>query len=185
MDSAPKSASFCPACGKAVDPLRAGQVAIFFADLLGSTDIYNVPGLVSDENWILRTGNDFAFVHSARIAAGRALSVPRALATALRALTVRLPHPLLSALCSLLNLLLAPYIWACRVLPLPLRDYAVNTLGRLSWRSRKLVIYDQLNPSYVHFYERAEVEALLRAGGFERIELYHRRGYSWTALGTR
>lgn len=108
-----------------------------------------------------------------------------ALASALRTLTVRLPHPLLSGLCSLLNLLLTPYIWACRVLPLPLRDYAVNTLGRLSWRSRKLVIYDQLNPSYVHFYNRAEVEALLRAGGFEKIELYHRRGYSWTAMGTR
>lgn len=28
VESAPKSASFCPACGKAIDPLRAGQVAI-------------------------------------------------------------------------------------------------------------------------------------------------------------
>jgi cation transport ATPase len=28
VESAPKSASLCPACGKAVDPLRAGQVAI-------------------------------------------------------------------------------------------------------------------------------------------------------------
>lgn len=104
---------------------------------------------------------------------------------ALHAVTVRAPHVLLSALCSLLNLLLGPYILACRVLPLPLRDYAVNTLGRLSRRHRKLVIYDQLNPTYVRFYARAEVEDLLRRGGFERIELYHRRGYSWTATGLK
>jgi SAM-dependent methyltransferase len=107
------------------------------------------------------------------------------LVTALRAVTVRLPHPVLSGLCSALNALLDPYIFLCRHLPLPLRDYVVNTLGRLSRRHRKLVIYDQLNPRYVRFYAREEVEALLRAGGFSRVELYHRHGYSWTALGVK
>jgi SAM-dependent methyltransferase len=107
------------------------------------------------------------------------------LVTALRQVTVRLPHALLSALCSALNLLLDPYIFLCRWLPLPLRDYALNTLGRLTRRHRKLVIYDQLNPRYVRFYAREDVEALLRAGGFSRVELYHRHGYSWTAMGVK
>ncbi len=45
----------------------------------------------------------------------------------------------------------------CRWLPLPLRDYFVNTFGGLSWRSRKLVLYDQLKPSYLRFYTREQV----------------------------
>ena len=108
-----------------------------------------------------------------------------ALVAALRAVTVRLPHAVLSALCSVLNVLVIPYIAACRALPLPLHDYCVNNLGRRSSRHRKLVIYDQLNPTYVRFYSRGEVEDLLRRGGFDEIRLHHRRGYSWTALGIK
>jgi 4-alpha-glucanotransferase len=63
----------------------AAHVAIFFPDLMGARETYNVPGLVSDTNWTLRIGNDFIDAHRARLAVGRALSLPRALATALRA----------------------------------------------------------------------------------------------------
>jgi 4-alpha-glucanotransferase len=64
---------------------EAGHVSVFFPDLMGSSVLYNVPGLISDDNWSERIGNDFASVYNARSAEGRALSVPRALATALRA----------------------------------------------------------------------------------------------------
>lgn len=64
---------------------RAGRVAVFFADLFGSREVYNKPGVVDPNNWTLRVGNDFANVHAERVALGGALDVPRALATALRA----------------------------------------------------------------------------------------------------
>lgn len=63
----------------------AGRISVFFADLLGEVEVYNTPGVVSDDNWTLRVGNDFARVHAERIAIGRALDVVGAMATALRA----------------------------------------------------------------------------------------------------
>ncbi len=107
------------------------------------------------------------------------------LLTALRAITTRLPHWGLSALCQLLTVLVDAYALACRVLPLPLRNYIRGTLSRLSRRDRTLTIYDQLNPSYVRYYERTEVVAMLEAAGFQDIALHHRRGYSWTALAIK
>ena len=38
---------------------RAENVSIFFADLFGYTDRFNVPGLVDDANWSLRLPADF------------------------------------------------------------------------------------------------------------------------------
>ena len=108
-----------------------------------------------------------------------------ALLRALRAVTPRLPHALLSALCSGLNVGLDVYLFACRFLRLPLRDYLRNTLARVSREKRKLTIYDQLNPTYVRFYERAEVREMLERAGFTDVALHHRRGYSWTALGVK
>jgi SAM-dependent methyltransferase len=104
---------------------------------------------------------------------------------ALRGVTTRLPHSLLSALCSALNLGLDAYIPLCRILPLPLRSYALGTLARLERSQRKLVIYDQLNPSYVRFYTGDEIRAAVAAAGFSDVRLHHRRGYSWTVLAHR
>ena len=64
---------------------RAGRISVFFADLMGSSAIYNEPGVVNDTNWRLRVGNDFVTKHAALRARGRALDVPAALAAALRA----------------------------------------------------------------------------------------------------
>jgi SAM-dependent methyltransferase len=105
--------------------------------------------------------------------------------TALRAITTRLPHWALSAICQVLTVAVDAYALACRVLPLPLRSYVLGTLSRVSRRDRTLTIYDQLNPSYVRYYERDELIRLLEDAGFRDIELHHRRGYSWTAIGTR
>lgn len=103
----------------------------------------------------------------------------------LRHVTTRLPHTVLSALCDVLNAGLDVYIWACRWLPLPLRGYVRGTLARISREMRKLTIYDQLNPSYVRYFGEREVEALLQDAGFDDVQLHHRRGYSWTAIGTK
>ena len=101
---------------------------------------------------------------------------------ALRGLTKRLPHFALSALCSFLNVLLDLYIMACKLLPLPLHDYVRTTLSKFPRSKRRLVIYDQLNPSYVKWYTEEEAESLVREAGFQNPQLYHRHGYSWTIV---
>lgn len=64
---------------------RAENVSIFFADLFGYTERYNVPGLVSDDNWTLRLPSSFATLYTSRVAAGAALDLPLALELALAA----------------------------------------------------------------------------------------------------
>lgn len=104
---------------------------------------------------------------------------------ALRRVTTRLPDPALRALCALLDRALDPYLFACRYLPLPLRGYLLGVFAKLSRAKRRLTLFDQLNPSYVRYYARDEVVALLTRCGFADVRLHDRRGYSWTAIGTR
>jgi SAM-dependent methyltransferase len=108
-----------------------------------------------------------------------------ALIRSLRAVTTRLPHFALAALCSVLTLLADGYIFACRWLPLPMRDYMRNTLSRVSREHRKLTIYDQLNPTYAKYYRCDELKGMLEGAGFRDVRLHHRRGYSWTAVAER
>lgn len=103
----------------------------------------------------------------------------------LRRVTVTLPRPLLSGISHALNLLLGVYIPLCRFLPLPLRGYMNNVIGRFSWANRRLVIYDQLNPTVARYYRRGEAEALLAEAGFVNVRLHHRHGYSWTVIGEK
>lgn len=103
----------------------------------------------------------------------------------LRRVTVGLPHPLLVAISHLLNCALYPYVALCRFLPLPLRGYMREVIGKFSWSKRYLVIYDQLNPTVARYYRKAEAEALLADAGFKDIRLHHRHGYSWTVIGTK
>jgi 4-alpha-glucanotransferase len=63
----------------------AQQVLLFFVDLLGMTEVYNRPGVVSRENWTLRVPPRFEADYARDAAQGRALHLPRALATAFRA----------------------------------------------------------------------------------------------------
>jgi 4-alpha-glucanotransferase len=63
----------------------AANVMVFFTDLLGFEELYNRPGLVSEENWSLRVPADFRRQYEERAARGAALVLPRALARALRA----------------------------------------------------------------------------------------------------
>lgn len=64
---------------------RATNVMVFFADLLGLTEVYNAPGTVSDDNWSLRVPPDYERTYLERRARGAALDLPRALALALLA----------------------------------------------------------------------------------------------------
>ncbi len=103
----------------------------------------------------------------------------------LRRVTVRLPHGLLAAVAWACTLGLELYAPLCRVFRLPLHDYVVNVLGAFSLRKRYLVVYDQLKPAYSKYYSGNEARELLERAGFESIECYHRRGYSWTVVGTK
>ena len=103
----------------------------------------------------------------------------------LRNLTRRLPDPVLSFVCSILNIGLSMYLALCRVLPLPMRSYMLNHVARLDRGVRKLTIFDQLNPAYARYFREAEARALVSDAGFENVQLYHRHGYSWTVRGTK
>lgn len=109
----------------------------------------------------------------------------RAVLGALRSVTPHLPHAALSALSSVLTLLLDVYTFACRWLPLPLRDYLLQVLSKCTREKRKYTIYDQLNPSFVKFYRRAELVELLEHCGFEDVRVHDRHGYSWTAVAVK
>jgi 4-alpha-glucanotransferase len=64
---------------------EARNIMIFFGDLFGLVEAYNTPGTVGEENWSLRLTPDFDRRYLERVARGEALSLPRALAMALRA----------------------------------------------------------------------------------------------------
>lgn len=103
----------------------------------------------------------------------------------LRALTTRMPHFMLSATSSILNVGLWAYIALCRAFPLPLHRYITEVLGPFSWSKRRLVIYDQLKPAYAKYYSKEEAFRLLADRGFADVRIHHRHGYSWTVIGTR
>jgi hypothetical protein len=100
-------------------------------------------------------------------------------------LTRKLPHSILSAFCWALTVPLSAYIAVSRLLPLPMHEYMVKHLGRMTWDKRHLTIYDQLNPSYVKYYTRQEAYNLITNAGFEDVQLYRRHGYSYTVTGTK
>jgi SAM-dependent methyltransferase len=104
---------------------------------------------------------------------------------ALRTFTTRLPHASLIALCGALDRGLDLYLVASRRFDLPLREYMQKVYARLTRETRRLTLYDQLNPSYVRYYSRDELELLLARCGFVEIRLHDRHGYSWSAVATR
>jgi len=103
----------------------------------------------------------------------------------LRKVTKRLPHFLLLTLASILYVFLELYIFFCRFLPLPMRVYMRNVLGRFPHKTRFMTIYDQLNPAYAKYYYEHEARHLVENAGFKEVRLYRRHGYSWTVIGTK
>lgn len=104
---------------------------------------------------------------------------------ALSWITRRMPDAMLDRVSAALNHAIQPYIWLCRRLPLPLRGYLLNVFAKCGWEKRKYIIFDQLNPAYAKYYRREELLKLLNDAGFHDVRLYHRHGYSWTAIARK
>jgi SAM-dependent methyltransferase len=68
---------------------------------------------------------------------------------------------------------------------LSLSGYYDNVYSKCGRKEKKYIIFDQLNPSYSKYYKQQEVKNLLKKNGFNNIELYHRHGYSWTAIAKK
>jgi 4-alpha-glucanotransferase len=66
---------------------RAENVSIFFADLFGLEERFNVPGRIDDTNWTLRLPHDFEALHANQLARDHALDIPLAIDLALAAQT--------------------------------------------------------------------------------------------------
>ena len=108
-----------------------------------------------------------------------------AIAGAARAITTRLPHSILAAVVWMLYWPLTLWMHLSRFLPLPLAGYLRRVFARLTPDKRRLVVYDQLNPAYAKYYRSEEVRRLLERAGFIDVQLYHRHGYSWAAVGRK
>jgi 4-alpha-glucanotransferase len=96
IPDATQRSAFASAVSKGPNPLLramfadlfaspARHVLVFMSDLFGFREVYNRPGVVSEENWGLRIPADFERVYGANVAAGTAMDVPAAMAMALRA----------------------------------------------------------------------------------------------------
>src|SRR5262245_1562121 len=100
-------------------------------------------------------------------------------------ITRRLPHSMLAAFVWLAYWPMAAYMHASRACPLPLGKYMREVLLKFDRPTRRLVLYDQLNPAYAKYYTRDEARDLLERAGFVDVHLYHRHGYSWAVVGRR
>jgi len=102
----------------------------------------------------------------------------------LRIFSSRLPYKSLSYLSRWLLPVADLYAFVCRFMNLPLSDYLLDYFSKLDLYSRKLVIYDQLNPKTAKYYRGTELRHLLETCGFVNIRMHHRLGYSWSALAS-
>jgi SAM-dependent methyltransferase len=103
----------------------------------------------------------------------------------IRKITTHLPHLILKFLVELLYATFILYMALLKFLPLPFRPYIETVYKPLTPKNRKLVIYDQLNPAYAKYYKKEETIQLLENAGFNNIQIYHRHGYSWSAIGQK
>ena len=102
-----------------------------------------------------------------------------------QALTRKLNDRILDVISAGLNYTLVPYIFLCRHLPLPMRDYLISVFAPCGMEKRKYIIFDQLNPTYAKYYTESELVGLLKAAGFRDVVTHHRHGYSWSAICVR
>ena len=103
----------------------------------------------------------------------------------LRRLTILLPDFLLRFLCNIMNLILYFYIFLCKFLSLPLKDYLLNVFAKCSFSKRNYIIFDQLNPSFSKYFKREEIEQLMKISGFKEVKLQRRHKYSWTIISKK
>jgi len=97
-------------------------------------------------------------------------------------ITKKLPNNVLDFFSSILNVMIEPYIFLCRFINLPLKEFLLNVFSKCSWKRRKYIIFDQLNPEYSHYYKKEELVYELEKAGFSNLRFYHRYNYSWTVV---
>ncbi|WP_101756549.1 bifunctional 2-polyprenyl-6-hydroxyphenol methylase/3-demethylubiquinol 3-O-methyltransferase UbiG [Oceanicoccus sp. KOV_DT_Chl] len=103
----------------------------------------------------------------------------------LRKLTTKLPHFMLTVVIEVLYATLCIYRLATTLLPLPLKKYIETIWWPMTPKKRRLVIYDQLNPSHAKYHKKHEALEILEKSGFCNLEIHHRHGYSWCVKGTK
>ena len=96
-----------------------------------------------------------------------------------------MPDKFLNLFSIFLNLFLSIYIFFCKYLNLPLKNYMINVLKKCSFEKRKYIIFDQLNPSYSKYYTKQDLETLLTKSGFKKFEIFNRHQYSWIAIAEK
>ena len=65
---------------------------------------------------------------------------------------------------------------------LPISGYYNSVFSKCKGLEKKYIIFDQLNSLYAKYYSKLEATTLLNRSGFIDVELFHRHGYSCTAL---
>jgi hypothetical protein len=98
----------------------------------------------------------------------------------MRRITSRMTHELLDKLAGFLVFPASLYAMLCGFLLLPMAAYMRRYFSKLDFYSKKLVVYDQLNPKYARYYRKEEIERLLKTSGFSDIRMYHHLEYSWS-----
>lgn len=103
----------------------------------------------------------------------------------IRQITTRLPHIVLRGCVEIMYYLLCFYRSLGRLISTSLSSYIENILWPLSPEKRRLVIYDQLNPTFAKYYREHEALNLLKNSGFVNVRAHHRHGYSWSVIGQK
>jgi len=103
----------------------------------------------------------------------------------LRNFTKHLPHWMLITLVEIMYWPLVLYMKLCHMFSLPMRGYLLSVFAKMPPDKRKLIIYDQLNPSYAKYYTHFEAEKLFLDGKFKDVQVHHRHAYSWTVIGSK
>jgi SAM-dependent methyltransferase len=96
-----------------------------------------------------------------------------------------LPHAMQSALAWALCGPVSLYTALCQFLPLPMRESARRLLSPLPLAERQNGIRNDLSSGYTKHYNKMDAQLLLAEAGFCEIEMYHRHGYSWSAVGVK
>jgi len=103
----------------------------------------------------------------------------------LRKITTKLPDFILVSIVEVLYWFSLFYGKLIRIFKLPLADYFLNVFNKMSPSKKRLIIYDQLNPSYAKYYTKDEIINLLSICKFTNIKTHHRHNYSWAVIAQK
>lgn len=103
----------------------------------------------------------------------------------LRRICIILPDAILVILSNILNLLCYLYLVLCNIFNMPLKKYFNEVFFKCTFKKRTLIIFDQLNPSYVKYYKKEDIVSLLKNFDFKSITIQNRHDYSWTVIAKK